>query len=1277
MKTPSGRRIIFAFFITICIFIISIFLVPPILTSLTLRFGEHAMFRLLWQVSLLINTITVLFLFRHIQLYKQTALWILVLTPSLLLALGNILELTELSIMPGNSIEYHASEIIEFSISLSLLTGLIFTAPLFGKLQSSLVALQQNEIKHRVMLSKISDVIAIIDSHGTVKYASENVEHHFGWKPQQLVGHPFSDALHPDDVNTFHREILELQNNNNSTMSGEYQYHTSDGGYKLIRHYAVNLIHEPSIEGILINYHDITEQNKNKKLLDEDEMFLHSILDSTNDGILAVSNNGKILKFNDRFLHQWQIPAAIIDGNDEETLFAYVLHQLVDPQLFLDRVQDLYKSERTFFDVLLFKDGRTFERHSTPLILNSNVIGWVWSFRDITERVKAEMDLRDSEEQFRAMSESAIDAIVTSDINGNIIGWNRAAEKEFGYTSAEIIGQPLEIIMPFDYRERHHRGMMRIRNGGDRHIIGSKRELIGLHKNGTSFPIELSLTEWKSSKGVFFTGTIHDITVRKTAEKELRTSEEKFGKAFAISPSAISITSAADGKYIDVNDEFLRKTGYSREEIIGHSAVDLNFWVELKNRNEYLLQLRNAGSVQRFEADYRMKSGEVRNFSVSSIFLTLEHEECILHYIDDITERKKAEKKIFESELQLKKAQHFARVGSWTWNINLNQLDWSDEMFNIFGLQKETFSGSVGEVIAQSIHPEDRAKVDQSNLSVVQLGKPVPLEYRIIWPDNSVHTVWAEAGELVLDEFGKPAILTGIVQDITERKKSEEKLRQLSRAVEQSPVSIVITDTTGAIEYANPKFVEITGYTLDEAKGKNPRILQSGYTSSLEYKELWNNLTSGEEWRGEFYNRKKNGDLYWEFATISPIIDDHGVITHYLAVKEDITERKQVEQKLQESEKKYRNLVHTMQQGLAVHEIICDDTGNPVDYRFLDINERFEEITGLRGRDIIGKTVREVLPNIEHEWIETYGKVALTGESAYFENFSKDLDRHYSCSVYQPEPKKFAVIINDITDLKKTQHEIQELNSHLEQRVTDRTRELEDTNKQLESFSYSISHDLRTPLRAIDSFAKYLIEEENERLSVNGIKYTSVIRDSTKTMNKLIEDILEFSRIGHKEINKTLIDIDFSVREILNQLTGLEFNRTFESTILPLPKAYGDPALINQVLLNLIGNAMKFSKNREVSIIEMGSRETSNEIIYYIKDNGSGFDMRYVDKLFGMFQRLHSNEEFEGSGVGLAIVHRIIQRHGGRVWAESVLDKGATFYFSIPKKDSIVYINRN
>ena len=469
---------------------------------------------------------------------------------------------------------------------------------------------------------------------------------------------------------------------------------------------------------------------------------------------------------------------------------------------------------------------------------------------------------------------------------------------------------------------------------------------------------------------------------------------------------------------------------------------------------------------------------------------------------------------------------------------------------------------------------------------------------------------------------------------------------------------LCIASADGYFKRVSPAVTDILGWTEAEFL-RQPYLEQvhpDDQAATLETVRL--QVATGKKVL-QFENRYRHKDGSWRVLSWRSV--PQGSLMY--AIARDVTLQKAAEAALRKSEAEYRTLFESIDEGFCIIEVLFDAGNRATDYRFLRINPAFERHTGIAGAQ--GRTMRELAPELEPFWFETFGRIALTGEPARFQNYAEELHRWFDVYAFRygaPATRQVAIIFRNITERKQQEKKIGQLNADLHQRAT----LLEVTNKELESFSYSVSHDLRAPLRHIDGFASLLQKSSADRLDDQGRRHLATISASARQMGRLIDDLLSFSRMGRALLQpREVADHDALVATVIRE--G-RWERPIIWSVAALPPVRADQAMLQQVWTNLLDNAVKYSGKVATPRIEVGSHAdpATGELVFFVRDNGAGFDMRYADKLFGVFQRLHGPAEFEGTGIGLANVRRIILRHGGRTWAEGAVGRGATFYFSLP-----------
>jgi len=560
-----------------------------------------------------------------------------------------------------------------------------------------------------------------------------------------------------------------------------------------------------------------------------------------------------------------------------------------------------------------------------------------------------------------------------------------------------------------------------------------------------------------------------------------------------------------------------------------------------------------------------------------------------------------------------------------------------------------------------SLHPEDRERTTAVWSEAVRARSVYETEYRIRKSDGE-YRHFAARGAPVLQADGSVREWVGTCTDITARKRAEEALRRASaynrRLLEASLDPLVTIGPDGKITDVNEATEAVTGYPRAELIGKdfanyftNPQAAREGYERVFR---------EGLVRDYPLEIRHRDGRVTPVVYNASVYRDEAGQVIGVFAAARDITAQKRAEAELRQMSR----LID-----LAPDAIFIRGRDGTI----RSWNRGAEQMYGWSGEEALG--------HISHDFLATRFPVSLAeledrmardgsweGELIHSRRDGAQIvvaSRQVLGREERGEPTDVLEMNSDITERKRADDELRRLKGELEERVVMRTAQLEAANKELESFAYSVSHDLRAPLRAIDGFCQILVTEHAPGLDGEPRRYLQRVSENTRKMGRLIDELLQFSRLGRQAMTRQPVAMADLVRQCLEELQGEREGREVEVILGELPPCRADASLLKQVWLNLLANALKFTRSRAEARIEAGSFARDGETVYFVRDNGVGFDMAYADKLFGVFQRLHRQEDYEGTGVGLALVQRIIHRHGGRIWAEASPDRGAAFFFTL------------
>jgi len=867
--------------------------------------------------------------------------------------------------------------------------------------------------------------------------------------------------------------------------------------------------------------------------------------------------------------------------------------------------------------------------------------------RDITEQKKVEAELRESEKTYQNLIERLPDGVYKSTHEGSFIEVNQAMVNMLEYNSKEeLLNIDIKTDLYFEPEDR------------ESIVLQEKYEEMGVFrlrkKDGSEIWVEDHGWYTLDTDGeiLFHEGIIRDVTDRKMGEEILKESEERFKMLFEKAPIGYQSLDE-NGYFIGINETWEELMGYKKAEVLGTWFGDYLTPHSLEMYEKRFPIFKSTGEI-RTEYEMIRKDGEVIIAQLEGrIGHTSNGKFKQTHCaISDITERRQTEKEIADDRILLRTLIDNIPDLIYVKDKTGRKLISNKADLEIFGFSEEKYV--IGKTDLQLFDSEIAKQTYNDDLKVIETSIPI-LNKAELYIDSNGNKRYISTSKVPLkNDSGDIIGLVGIGHDITREKQSDQKIIQLSKGIEQSPASIILTDTKGNIEYVNKKFHEVTGYSFEEIKGKNPRIFQSGHTTKEEYAKLWETITSGNEYHGEIQNRKRNGEIFWESVLISPIRDESGKIANYIAIKEDISNRKKSDLEIQK-------LSVAIDQNPA--SVIITDTHGYIEY----VNRKFMSVSGYSQEELIGKIIRILKPG--HTSDETYVEIwnNLLGGKEWrgeHKNRTKKHEKYWESVLISPiisqEGKitNYIILSENISDRKK-----------MEKDLIKAKEKAEESDRLKSAFLANMSHEIRTPLNSILGFSDLLtdptLKDESRK------EFADMINASGNNLLAIINDVLDISKIEAGQI--VLSNSVFSAQQLILEIQKeysikakskkIEFkiasdNQTEELLI------YSDEIRIKQVLINFVGNALKFT---EAGYIEIGVKLENKDIQFHVKDTGIGIAKEFHEKIFDRFRQVEAAQtrKYGGNGLGLAITKNLANLLGGKIWIESEPGQGSVFYFSL------------
>ncbi len=1141
-------------------------------------------------------------------------------------------------------------------------------------------ALRESEKQYRLIAENTSDNIGIttFDLKAKYIYVSPSVEPILGYESEDLLGKSFFDFIHPKDKKVLFPLLKDYVNQKiKKILTGkelpvsrtiDFRFRNKAGNWRFMQS-TVNI----AGKHLIAVTRDITE----RKLAEEE-------LGKQKDYLEKAQQIGQIGTW------EYNIDTDSTYWTDEMyKIFGVPLGTKISLELFFDCVHpdDRDKVQKTYseafetkihdleFRIIHNKKVKWVKEKANYIIDETGSVTRVIGVtQDITERKRSEDKIKESEEKLRNFVDYtplgvwcfqpikpvsiniAKDQIIDEFFNSICIECNDTYANMMGISSKEILGLKLSDAMPDNEENRDY--LRTFINNGYKLSGSISKEITG--DGEEKYFSNSMIGVIKDGKLINAWGTQSDVTEQKQAEEALKENEQNLRTLFN-AMSDIVFEMDYDGRYINIAPTSPELMFKPSDDVIGKTLHEVFPKPEADIFLEFIRKSLDENKTTSLK--YPMTINNKTHWFEGKA--SPKTKNSVLYIARDITESKLAEEALKNSEHLLRESQKVANIGSYVMDIASGTWECSKFLDELFGIDNK-FTKDVSGWL-QIVHPEDRAMMQKYFAeNVLTKHESFNKEYRIRRLSDKLERWVHGMGELEFDDKEKPVKMIGTIQDITERKQAEKELLKLTTAVEQSANAIVISDIEGHIEYTNPKFTELTGYTAEEALGQNPRILNAGTQAKDYYAEMWQTISEGKTWEGEFHNKTKNGDLFWEHVIISPIKSKDGKITNYLAVKENITDKKEAAQALKDSEERFKQLSNLTFEGVLIH-----DKGLAI-----DLNLSFARIFGYEREELLGKNVIDlIVPKKYHEII--------------FENIAKDYAQPYEVLGTKKEGQIFPIeieskrikidnnktvrvtAIRDITERKKTQRQL-----------IAAKEKAEESDRLKSTFLATMSHELRTPLNAIIGFSDII--DENVPIE-EIISFSKTINSSGNHLLSIVEDLFDITLIESGE--SRILKSDESLHSILNDVYKIietEQQKTNKdnlnlSLIIP-PEGKDltintDSSKLKQILINLLKNALKFTDKGHVYYGYNIEKDQGKLMLkFYVEDTGIGIPKNKRELIFDVFRQLEDSNTriYGGTGIGLSISKKLTELLGGKIWLKSKENEGTIFYFTIPLGEQIV-----